>query len=280
MTWSPPAGNGYRFTSDYGPRSSPGGIGSTFHRGVDLAPPTPGQAGFPILAPAAGTIISRAFSTIRGHWTAIRHDDGTVTRYQHFPLMPWHPGGTRVAQGQILGHMGASGAVTGVHLHHEVFPPGHDWTSSANAVDPEPFYRARGWDLRDRIRLVDNTTPTTPGGNLPDVPTLPGLDPLTPDLQGDPDMKLVRFGSMVFVYSATSFTRFSSGEHYQSLPWDELAAGDVVVLCTPADWSAGGAARDVAERQLNLLRGQIAKAIEGTYGWKVDVSGDGSLVRV
>lgn len=174
MAWTRPAAAGARFTSGYGPRRSPGGIGSTWHRGIDLAPRTPGAGGFPVLAATDGVVLAAGYSSVRGYWLVQRADDGSALRYQHF-AGPTVGAGARLRAGQVLGSMGTTGAATGPHLHLEVFDAGRAWTSSANAADPEPFFRARGVDLRTGAVSVADHRPGA-GGSLPDV----AVDPVTP----------------------------------------------------------------------------------------------------
>lgn len=172
--WVRPAAAGARFTSDYGPRFSPGGIGSTWHRGIDLAPRVAGARGFPVLAATGGRVVASGHSSVRGYWLVQRADDGSHLRYQHF-AGPTLGAGAQLAAGQILGSMGATGAATGPHLHFETFNPGASWSSSTNATDPEPFMRARGVDLRTGVSLVTNPVGSRPG-DLPDI----NLGPIAP----------------------------------------------------------------------------------------------------
>lgn len=179
MTWTRPAAAGARFTSGYGPRRSPGGIGSTWHRGIDLAPRTPGATGFPVLAATDGVVLAAGYSSVRGYWLVQRADDGSTLRYQHL-AGPTVSAGARLRAGQVLGSMGTTGAATGPHLHLEAFDAGRPWTSSTNAVDPEPFFRARGVDLRTGMTLVTNPGGGT-GGPLPN----PDVTPVTPIQEDD-----------------------------------------------------------------------------------------------
>ena len=66
-------------SSYYGYRTSPGGIGSTFHEGVDIA----GDYGTPISATAAGTVTKAGWVGGYGYLVEVRHADGIVTRYGH-----------------------------------------------------------------------------------------------------------------------------------------------------------------------------------------------------
>lgn len=111
-------------TSDYGERESPGGIGSTNHGGIDIYAPT----GTPIYAPASGMILTMqkpAQSNGAGYYTILDHGNGIYTEYMHqskfaAKLKP----GMRVSKGQIIGYVGATGNVTGPHLHFGIMVNG------------------------------------------------------------------------------------------------------------------------------------------------------------
>jgi|GEM_PF-1372659 len=174
MGWALPVAGGY-VTSGYGPRTSPGGVGSTWHRGVDL-----GGRGTDWLVRSVGPgyVLARGTNAVRGHWVAVRHDDGSTTASQHLASVS---ASGRVGGGTALGVMGQTGSSTATHLHLEAFPPGRfvlvgdAFATVDRAVDPEPYLRARGVDLRTGTVTVTNPGPGTGG-----VPDVPAVDPVTP----------------------------------------------------------------------------------------------------
>jgi murein DD-endopeptidase MepM/ murein hydrolase activator NlpD len=102
-------------SSTFGPRSSPGGIGSTVHEGIDIAVPE----GTPIRAAKGGTVIMASYNGGYGNYTCIDHGSGLSTCYGHqsgFAVSS----GQSVSQGQVIGYSGNTGASTGPHLHFEV----------------------------------------------------------------------------------------------------------------------------------------------------------------
>jgi hypothetical protein len=146
--WVPPAAG--RFLSAFGPRVAPVAGASTWHRGVDIAPPRPGQTGRPVVAVHTGRVIASGYSRVRGYWVIVRHSDGSATRSQHL-AGPGMRAGAQVTTGQQIGVMGETGVSKGEHLHFETFDPGANWSSSLNATDPERFMRARGVELRTAV---------------------------------------------------------------------------------------------------------------------------------
>lgn len=114
-------------SSEFGPRSSPGGIGSTNHKGRDYAAGT----GTPIYASAAGTVTTVAYNSFRGNYVVINHGDGLATLYQHCSAT-YVSVGQSVSAGQNIAAVGATGRVTGAHLHFEVHVNG-------TPVDPRGY---------------------------------------------------------------------------------------------------------------------------------------------
>lgn len=114
-------------SSYYGYRISPGGIGSTFHEGVDIA----GDYGTPISATAAGTVTQAGWVGGYGYLVEVKHADGIVTRYGHNSAVLVYEG-QHVDQGSMIALMGSTGNSTGPHCHYEV-------RINGEAVDPMYF---------------------------------------------------------------------------------------------------------------------------------------------
>ena len=114
-------------SSYYGYRTSPGGIGSTFHEGVDIA----GDYGTPISATAAGTVTQAGWVGGYGYLVEVKHADGIVTRYGHNSAVLVYEG-QHVDQDSLIALMGSTGNSTGPHCHYEVRIHGE-------AVDPMYF---------------------------------------------------------------------------------------------------------------------------------------------
>jgi len=106
------------FTSGFGYRVDPFGLGTTFHAGQDIAAPT----GTPIIAATAGTVAiveTPDQSGGYGNYTCIDRGAGFATCYAHQSAVFVHVGQV-VRQSQLIGLVGSTGASTGPHLHFEV----------------------------------------------------------------------------------------------------------------------------------------------------------------
>lgn len=103
-------------TSSYGGprRYAPGGPVS-FHTGTDLRAPT----GTPIVATNAGIVRVADFYPIKGGLVAIDHGGGLTSLYFHQSKISVSVGEV-VDRGQVIGESGATGLVTGPHLHWEM----------------------------------------------------------------------------------------------------------------------------------------------------------------
>ena len=83
------------------------------HYGLDIA----GPAGTPVRAAAAGTILfAHPGMYFNGRTLVIDHGLGLQSIYLHLSEISVSPG-TRVEKGQLVGRIGATGRVTGAHLH-------------------------------------------------------------------------------------------------------------------------------------------------------------------
>lgn len=106
---------GGHFTSFYGPRISPFGFTRDFHYGIDLAD----EIGTPITAAADGLVTMAGYNGGYGNMVRIQHKYGYTTLYAHMSRYVVR-NGQYVRKGQMIGRVGATGRVTGPHLHYEV----------------------------------------------------------------------------------------------------------------------------------------------------------------
>ena len=105
-----------RVSSGFGGRFHPLLKNWRQHTGVDFAAPR----GTPIWATADGTVEYSGVKGGYGNMIEIRHSGGITTLYGHLSgFAPSVRRGSRVSQGQIIGHVGATGWATGPHLHYE-----------------------------------------------------------------------------------------------------------------------------------------------------------------
>ena len=112
-------------TSTVGGRASPGGVGSTNHKGTDI-----GRVGYTsrIYAAKAGTVIVSQYSNSYGNYVVVSHGAGNTTLYGHMSSRSVSVG-QYVNQGDVLGITGSTGHSTGPHLHFEV-------TENGIRIDP------------------------------------------------------------------------------------------------------------------------------------------------
>lgn len=134
-TWSekPEVDTDFRLPTQ-GPLSSPFGLKRFFnkkprdpHGGLDIAAPS----GAAITAPAAGTVMGVGEYFFNGNAVFIDHGQGLITGYFHMSRIDAHDG-QLVQKGDRLGAVGATGRVTGPHLHWNVYLNG-------TKVDPALF---------------------------------------------------------------------------------------------------------------------------------------------
>ncbi len=103
-----------RVSSHYGTRFHPISGRQQPHLGVDFAAPT----GTPVRAVADGKVEFAGWKTGYGNLVAIEHTEQKSTAYAHLSRIGVRRG-QRVAQGDLIGAVGSTGASTGPHLHFE-----------------------------------------------------------------------------------------------------------------------------------------------------------------
>ncbi|MFE5869266.1 peptidoglycan DD-metalloendopeptidase family protein [Streptomyces roseifaciens] len=119
----------YTLTAGFG---QAGNMWSANHTGEDFAAPT----GTPVRAVGGGKIVQAGWAGAYGYRIVLRLDDGTELWFCHLSSMVVTSG--KVAPGQVIGRVGATGNVTGPHLHLEVRPGG------GAPIDPLGWLRGRG----------------------------------------------------------------------------------------------------------------------------------------
>lgn len=104
--------------SEYGWRSDPINRRTDFHTGIDL------KAKYePVYATGKGTVINAGYESGYGYTVEINHGYGYRTLYAHNSKLLVSVGDT-VVRGEQIAVSGASGRVTGSHLHYEVIYKG------------------------------------------------------------------------------------------------------------------------------------------------------------
>ncbi|MEV5019435.1 M23 family metallopeptidase [Streptomyces sp. NPDC053780] len=106
---------------------------SGHHTGLDFAAPT----GTLLKAVHSGTITSAGWDGSYGYKTVLTLDDGTEIWYAHQSSISVSVG-QEVTTGDVIGRVGATGNVTGAHLHMEVHPGG------GSGIDPMAWLQSKG----------------------------------------------------------------------------------------------------------------------------------------
>lgn len=113
--------------SGYGLRTHPVTGRRVMHRGVDLR----GRTGDPVHAVASGKVVSSNFNIFGGNRVAIRHRDGSISYYLHLNSRAVKKGDW-VKSYQVIGRVGATGRVTGPHLHFGFKQANGRWMNPMN----------------------------------------------------------------------------------------------------------------------------------------------------
>ena len=110
-----PAIGATSISSPYGRRS----FGDGWHAGIDIVRPG-GSSGCTVVAAESGTVTFAGWYNSGGYTVMIDHGNGLSTMYCHMQNTLKVRSGQRVSRGQAIGNIGATGYVTGAHLHFEV----------------------------------------------------------------------------------------------------------------------------------------------------------------
>ena len=123
-------------TSKFGGRNSPGGIGSTNHKGVDIGTPM----NTPILAAKSGTVTWASWNGGYGECVIIYHGKGNSTLYGHLDNGAYNVKvGDTVRQGDVIAWSGTTGNSTGPHLHFGI-KENDTWVDPLNYLTGWHYY--------------------------------------------------------------------------------------------------------------------------------------------
>ncbi|MEV5978994.1 M23 family metallopeptidase [Streptomyces sp. NPDC052114] len=121
----------YTLTSHFGDAGSMWSSGH--HTGLDFAAPT----GTPLKAVHTGTVKEAGWAGAYGYRTVLELEDGTEIWYCHQSSLNVSAG-QKVSTGDVIGRVGATGNVTGPHLHMEVHTP------DGTGIDPLGWLQGKG----------------------------------------------------------------------------------------------------------------------------------------
>lgn len=125
--------------------------GYSGHKGMDIAPPKPGQTNRPVYAAFAGTVRELHRGAAKGNrnstWAPqrtgdgglISNPDGEGNGYNHMQPLASLKVGDKVAAGQLIGYNDTSGNQSGPHLHFEMWK---DWKDPNSDYDPRLAFDA------------------------------------------------------------------------------------------------------------------------------------------
>ncbi|MEI5600722.1 peptidoglycan DD-metalloendopeptidase family protein [Streptomyces brasiliscabiei] len=185
------------------PYHKSGGMWSLgYHTGLDLV----ARSGTPIYAPADGKVVAAGPGGSYGNMTKLRHEGGVITLYAHQTSFNVSVGDS-VKRGDQIGTVGATGNVTGPHLHWEVLVPGVDnpfvggQDQGPGMVDPEEWLAGRvtakpdygtvpGSDSDDKSRDAEYADCAQGGSGTAVAPDGAGVSGVLPD-SDDPVIRAV-----------------------------------------------------------------------------------------
>ncbi|MFD9052482.1 peptidoglycan DD-metalloendopeptidase family protein [Streptomyces zaomyceticus] len=131
-TWVAPVaddtvGTGYRVSGSM--------WSSGYHTGIDFPVPT----GTAIRAVGPGTVVTAGWNRAYGYQVVIRHGDGKYSQYAHLSSLIVMDG-QKVMGSDLIGYSGATGNVSGPHLHFEI----RTRPEYGSDIDPLRYLRSQG----------------------------------------------------------------------------------------------------------------------------------------
>lgn len=117
----------HSISSGYGYRIHPVTGVRKLHAGIDI----PCSTGTSIVAAASGTVVDAGYNSYNGNYLKISHGNGLETMYLHCSKL-LVSSGSRVSGGQTIAKSGATGMVSGAHLHFVV-------KKNGNYVNPQNY---------------------------------------------------------------------------------------------------------------------------------------------
>ena len=126
----------YRLGTRYGSKGKYWSCG--WHSGLDLLSANYGGDGL-IYPLYAGKVLRVTSGSSYGNCVYVQHPDGYVTLYAHMRMV-YVKAGQSVTEKTVLGIEGATGNVTGKHLHIEVHKGAYKYQAS---IDPLAFIKER-----------------------------------------------------------------------------------------------------------------------------------------
>ena len=123
-----PSADSYYVTSTFGMRLHPILGYTRMHNGIDIG----ASYGTKIYASDGGVVITSEESYSYGNYVMIAHGNGRYTLYAHMSQRLVSVDDV-VAQGDVIGYVGATGYATGPHIHFEIY-------ENDERVDPLQFF--------------------------------------------------------------------------------------------------------------------------------------------
>ena len=117
----------HSISSGYGYRIHPVTGVRKLHAGIDI----PCSTGTSVVASASGTVVDAGYNSYNGNYLKISHGNGLETMYLHCSRL-MVSSGARVSGGQTIAKSGATGMVSGAHLHFVV-------KKNGNYVNPQNY---------------------------------------------------------------------------------------------------------------------------------------------